>query len=255
MGLVARASRRREDSRTLPLTVSVFGILIFGISFIPVIGTVMRKADLYFDAPERSDYRLPGLPNVTFDERWLAIGLVVFLILLNQFQVYINLVLTFFNRDWFNAIEQKNGVEFWRLLWQVFLVWAVISIISSIIEIAAQGFLVLRWRRWLTEHMIGDWLGKNVHYQMGLAGEVADNPDQRIAEDVRSFIGGTSLSGLGTYDYSLSLMSQLSNLVTFSILLWTLSANFTIPGTEIKFPGLLSGWRCSMRCSAPSLRT
>jgi putative ATP-binding cassette transporter len=231
------ASARIPD--TLTLTVSVFGLMVFGLSYVPVVQTVMRKADPYFEAAEPSDYRIPGLPNVAIDERWLAIGLVVFLVVLNQFQVYINLVLTFFNRDWFNAIEQKNGPEFWRLLWQVFLVWASVSIVTSIIEVAAQGFLVLRWRQWLTHHMIGDWLGRNVHYQMTLAGEVADNPDQRIAEDVRSFVGGTSLSGAGTYDFSISLMSQLSNLVTFSILLWTLSANFTVPGTELKVPGLL----------------
>ena len=73
---------------------------------------------------------------------------------------------------------------------------------------------------------------------MSLAGGAADNPDQRIAEDVNRFIIGGG-DGEGIYTYSILLISTLSSLVSFSIVLWELSGNYAIPGTEIVIPGLL----------------
>jgi len=91
---------------------------------------------------------------------------------------------------------------------------------------------MIRWRRWLTARYVSDWLDDGSHYRMALAGSGADNPDQRIADDVDMFINKT-------YSFSISLLSSTSSLVSFSIILWTISANFTIPGTEIAIPGFL----------------
>ena len=77
---------------------------------------------------------------------------------------------------------------------------------------------------------------------MSLSGGVTDNPDQRISEDVARFIDGGAESGTfgyGVYNYSILLISTLSSLVSFAILLWGLSANFTIPGTSFAIPGML----------------
>jgi vitamin B12/bleomycin/antimicrobial peptide transport system ATP-binding/permease protein len=71
---------------------------------------------------------------------------------------------------------------------------------------------------------------------MGFSGQ-ADNPDQRIAEDIRNFIGHPQSLG-STYSFSISLISTLSNLVSFSIILWSIPAQFAIPGTDIIVPGL-----------------
>ena len=40
--------------------------------------------------------------------------MVVFLVLVNQLQVGINVKLNFFNRDWFNAIQNKDETAFWN---------------------------------------------------------------------------------------------------------------------------------------------
>jgi putative ATP-binding cassette transporter len=98
--------------------------------------------------------------------------------------------------------------------------------------------LIIRWRRWLTDHYIARWLDGATHYRMSLLNANADNPDQRIAEDVNRFIDGGSV-GYGIYSYSILLISTLSSLVSFSIVLWGLSENFTIPGTETTLPGFL----------------
>jgi putative ATP-binding cassette transporter len=107
-----------------------------------------------------------------------------------------------------------------------------------VIEFVVQQMLVIRWRRWLTDYFVQHWLGGHAHYRMSLAGSEADNPDQRIAEDVNRFIdGGTE--GYGIYSYSILLISTLSSLVSFAVVLWGLSENFTVPGTDILVPGFL----------------
>ena len=58
---------------------------------------------------------------------------------------------------------------------------------------------------------------------MALSGDAADNPDQRIAVDIDRFIDQT-------YGFSITLIATVSSLVSFSIILWTISASFTIPG-------------------------
>jgi len=96
---------------------------------------------------------------------------------------------------------------------------------------------MIRWRRWLTERYVGDWLGDGGHYRLALQGGEADNPDQRIADDVDMFISRT-------YNLSISLISTITSLVSFSIILWSISSNFTIPGTEIAIPGFLFWVAC-----------
>src|SRR5438132_6968766 len=83
----------------------------------------------------------------------------------------------------------------------------------------------------MTERYFGLWLDEGSLYRAALVGQAADNPDQRIAEDVRNFLNST-------YAYSISLLSTVTTLVSFSIILWTIPVDFTIPGTEIIVPGL-----------------
>ena len=217
---------------SLPITVGIFGIIVFAISFIPGIAKIMRIADRFFDGHDITTVKIWPLPSIKLTEQTLARTIIVTLILINQGQVAISVRLSFFNRDWFNAIQEKDSATFWSLLYTVFLFWAVIYIAIAIFEYIIQSHLMIRWRRWLTSHYIGDWLNEGSHYRMALSGTGADNPDQRIAEDVDQFIGRT-------YSFSISLLAQVSSLVSFSIILWGISANFTIPGTEIAIPGFL----------------
>ncbi len=197
-------------------------------SFIPVIRTITGLADPYFDVSNTRVSRLPLLGETR--EVRLAWGLTIFLVVLNQLQVGISVRLSFFKRDWFNAIQNKDEAAFWSLLLTVFLFWAMIAVISNLIEYFIENVLKIRWREYLVDKYSGRWLGNGSHYRMGFSGG-ADNPDQRIAEDVRGYI-------LNTYAFSISLLSTISNLVSFSIILWSIPARFAIPGTEIVVPGL-----------------
>jgi len=240
-GLWPDALAEFAPPKSTALAVAVFSILTALVARFPVVRQMTAIADLYFDQRDIGEARLWPLPNWRARESRIAIAFIVALVVINQAQVGINVRLSFFSRDWFNAIQEKDSAAFWRQLFEVFLPWAVVYITSAVIEFVLQSVLQMRWRRWLTGYFTNRWLGGHAHYRMQLRGGGADNPDQRIAEDVNHFIGWTE-SGLevrGIYSYTIILISTLSTLVSFSIVLWDLSVNFTFPGTNVALPGFL----------------
>jgi putative ATP-binding cassette transporter len=232
----ALAEYKLPDS--MPLTVALFSILVFAVSHVAVVREMTRIADLYFDTKDRGEAHFWPWFRFRARERNIAITMIVLLVLINQTQVGINVRISFFNRDWFNAIQEKNATEFWRQLLFVFTPWAFVYVTSAIVEFVVQSLLIIRWRRWLTEHYVFRWLGGHTHYRMTLAGNQTDNPDQRIAEDVNRFIDGGA-EGYGIYSYTILLIATLSSLVSFAIVLWDLSGDYPIPGTDVHIPGFL----------------
>ena len=216
---------------SLAITVAIFGLLVHLISFIPVIRQITRLADPYFMTDDRGDVKIGGFAAHQVTERRFASALIIALVVINQLQVAINIRLSFFNRDWFNSIQNKDSAAFWSLLFGVFCFWAAIAVASSLVEYYTESVLKIRWRRWMSERYYGLWVDDGSLYRAALVGQAADNPDQRIAEDIRSFLNST-------YAFSISLLSTVSTLVSFSIILWTIPADFTVPGTEISVPGL-----------------
>jgi vitamin B12/bleomycin/antimicrobial peptide transport system ATP-binding/permease protein len=199
---------------SLPMAVAVFSILVYLVAQIKVVRQMTR----------------------------IAVAMVVFLVLINQVEVGVNLRISFFRRDWYDALQNRDAATFWYQLLFVFTPWAFGYVGMIVVEFLVQSLLVIRWRRWLTDHFVSRWLQSHTHYRVSLLAHQTDNPDQRIAEDVFRFINGGAdgaNSAYGIYDFSITLISTVSTLVSFSILLWTMSAKFTLPGTDFSVPGLL----------------
>jgi putative ATP-binding cassette transporter len=227
---------------SLPVAFAVFAILICFVSRSKTVGQITRIADRYFDADGIGEARVWPLRPFTAPERRIAVMMVVFLVLLNQVQVGMTIRMSFFNRDWFNAIQNKDPVAFWQQFFFVFVPLMLIYVPTTVIEFYVQSMLVVRWRRWLTDHFVSRWLANHNHYRISLIAAETDNPDQRIAEDVHRFIDGASdglVTGYGLYSYSILLISTLSSVVSFAIVLWGLSNSFALPGTDVVIPGLL----------------
>ncbi len=227
-----------EFPESLPLTVAIFGILVYALSHVPVVQSMTHIADRYFNTGDETRARIWPFPAFGARERRMAISMVVLLVVINQAQVGMNLRLSFFSRDWFNAIQNKDQSAFWSQLLFVFTPWAFLFIATAVLEFVVTNILIIRWRRWLTNNYVTRWLDTHTHYRMSLAGGAADNPDQRISEDINRFIDGGQV-GYGIYSFSILLISNLSSLVSFAILLWDLSTNFTLPYTAIAVPGFL----------------
>jgi putative ATP-binding cassette transporter len=213
-------------------TAAAFALLAFGLARVPVMRQIVAITDPYFETDQRETFELiPGKP-FTFSVKWMAMGLLAIIILINLAQVWISVSLSFWNRNWFDAIQAKNGPEFWRLLYQVWVPLVAVLIASNFIEFLIVSAFKIRWRAWLTTRLIGRWLDDGAHYRLQFGDVRIDNPDQRIAEDIRKYIETT-------YSLTISMIQQISALVSFSVILWGLSSNLKLPGLDMNIPGLL----------------
>ena len=227
---------------SLPLAVAIFSIIVYLVAHSGAVDQIMRIADRYFNADEQNRARVWPFPDFTAPERRIGAAMVVFLVLINQAQVGIIVRLNFFNRDLFNAIQNHDAAAFWHQLLFIFMPFAFVYVATTVIEFFTQSMLVIRWRRWLTDHFVARWLACHNHYRISLVAGQTDNPDQRIAEDVYRFINGGSdgsNTAYGIYDFSILLISTVTSLVSFAIVLWGLSRSFILPGTAIAVPGFL----------------
>ncbi len=242
---------------SLPLTVAIFSILVYAVSQLRTVAQIMRIADRYFDAGETARGRIWPFRAYRSLERRIAAAMIVFLVVINQAEVAITVRLNFFNRAWFDAIQHRNETVFWEQLLLVFTPYAFLYVGMTVVELFVQQMLVLRWRTWLTDHFVSRWLNTHNHYRISLVAGQTDNPDQRISEDIFRFINGGndgSNQTFGLYDFSILLISTITTLVSFSIVLWTLSASFTFPGTNVAFPGFLF-WVALIYAAAGTLVT
>ncbi|QFU15702.1 ABC transporter ATP-binding protein/permease [Microvirga thermotolerans] len=231
-GLIAGDLDGYVPPPSMPVGATIFAFVIFGVSRIPVIQRIMGIADRYFDSRAASEIRIPLLGTVRATEGAIGTSLLAFLILINLGQVALSVRFNFFSRDMFNALQAKDGPAFWyQLLW-IFVPLAAVYISVALVEIVSQYVLRIRWRAFLNGLYVREWLGDGTHYRMQLVGREADNPDQRIADDLRNYVDQT-------YTLSIGLLNQSATLVSFIAILWALSRDFTLPGTDIPVPGLL----------------
>jgi vitamin B12/bleomycin/antimicrobial peptide transport system ATP-binding/permease protein len=189
-------------------------------------------------------YRLTKPYYTRSDERGSAWALLISIIVLNLAQVGLTVVLNYWQRDFYDALQQKNWEAFIQL---IFLYRRTPSgfmpgfcpVVAVFIGIAVYGiylnqWLQIRWRRWMTTRFLDEWLADRAYYRISLTTDRAavgtDNPDQRIAEDLRTFTDNTLSLGLG-------LLSNIVTLLSFLSLLWVLGGSIKILGITI--PGYM----------------
>lgn len=147
--------------------------------------------------------------------------------------VGINVLLNQWNNRFYTALQDKSWDGFVREM-GIFCILAFAYIGLAVYQLYLNQWLQIRWRRWLTERYLGQWLHGANHYRMQLQGDAADNPDQRIAEDVRMFVDQTLNIGVG-------FLNAVVTLGSFVVILWGLSAAspLTLFGNEFHIPGYL----------------
>jgi putative ATP-binding cassette transporter len=178
-------------------------------------------------------------PYFRSEDRWPARLMLSGLIAIELSIVGINVLLNAWNNDFYNALQDKNWNAFVYQL-AYFSVLAGLLIVLQVYQLYLNQWLQIRWRRWLTQHYIDKWLGGSNHYRMQLLGDAADNPDQRIAEDIKQFIDGGP-SQLGFLAIGLGLLNSIVTLASFVVILWNLSATAPLHlfGSVWAIPGYL----------------
>lgn len=161
--------------------------------------------------------------------RWLILGV----FLLTMAQVAIQIRFNIWNRDFFNALDRRDSAAFTHQI-LVFLGLAAVSMGCSVYQLYLKQLIQLNWREWLTRRLTGHWLRDGRHYQLEMGDFAADNPDQRIAEDVRV---STELA----VDFTLGLLISLSTLIAFIGILWSLSGplDLVLGSRVLEIPGYM----------------
>jgi putative ATP-binding cassette transporter len=181
------------------------------------LATVWRIAAPYF----RSEDRLAG---------WT---LLVAVITIELSLVGIDVLLNQWRNRFYNALQERNWDIFVNEI-GIFTILAAGNVVLVVYQLYLNQWLQIRWRRWMTSRYLGEWLHDANHYRMQLQGDAADNPDQRITDDVKLFVDRTLDIGVG-------LLSAMVTLASFVIILWGLSAEapLHISGRAFDIPGYL----------------
>ncbi|HEY4253092.1 MAG TPA: ABC transporter ATP-binding protein/permease [Roseomonas sp.] len=161
--------------------------------------------------------------------RWLILGVFV----LTMAQVGIQIRFNIWNRDFFNALDRRDSEAFTHQI-LTFLGLAAISMACAVYQLYLKQLIQLNWREWLTRRLTGHWLRDGRHYQLEMGATEADNPDQRIAEDVRV---STELA----VEFTLGLLISLSMLIAFIGILWSLSGplDVALGNLALQIPGYM----------------
>ena len=129
-------------------------------------------------------------------ERVKALTLLATVVGLALMMVWLEVQFNYWNREFYNTFENRDEAEFFRQL-GMFALLALVWIITAVYRLYFLQMLQIEWRTWLTNHFLADWMKDQAHYRMQLLDRGTDNPDQRIAEDLRIFVEYTSDLALG----------------------------------------------------------
>jgi putative ATP-binding cassette transporter len=142
---------------------------------------------------------------------WLfTIGLLILIIASVGFQYGINV----WNRATFDAIEKRDSATVYYLT-GVFFPLAIGSVSLGVAQVFARMGIQRRWRAWLTGAVLSRWLASGRYYQLNLVGGDHQNPEYRIAEDLR-------VATESPVDFVAGVTSALLSAATFIVVLWTI---------------------------------
>src|SRR6204780_2644646 len=174
-----------------------------------------------------------AVPYFRSDDRWPGRVLLGAVIAIELALVGLQVILNQWYNRFYNTLQDRNRDAFISAI-LFFCVLAAVYTVLVVYKLYLNQWLQIRWRRWMTQTYLRQWLTAANHYRMQLLGDEADNPDQRIADDLRLFVEYTMAIGTG-------MLNAVVTLCSFVVILWTLSAQapLTIFGPNFAIPGYL----------------
>jgi putative ATP-binding cassette transporter len=181
-------------------------------------------------------------------DRWIGRGLLLLVVALNVATVVVTVLIADWNRQFFDALQAHDYPTFLRLILR-FALLAAIYIVSAVYALYFSQMLQICWRRWLTEVYYRDWLAERSYYVLQLEKSEAENPEQRIQDDIGITTAMTLTLGTG-------LLNAVLTLGSFLFMLWTLSGTLTVhvAGLALFIPGYML-WAALLYASVGSVLT
>jgi putative ATP-binding cassette transporter len=142
--------------------------------------------------------------------KWLGALLIAFLFAING----LNVVNSYVGRDFMTAIENRNHAKFIYEALLYIAVFGASTLLAGLYRFTEEA-LGLLWRKWATQRAIVTYANRRVYFRLKMAEEI-ENPDQRIAEDIRSFT-------TTTISFVLMLLNASFTVIAFTGVLWSIS--------------------------------
>ncbi len=218
----------------------------------------------YFTSRKMGEATIWGIGKVRVRESWVLLFMLASVVALELIFSYVAKLFNAWSNSFYNTLQEKSyegftnllfGAGFWKELASgdfshvigtgtdaallqillgsfVFLAFAHIFLI--VIKNYINQLMQIRWRRSMTEDYVLRWMSPAQHYRMRFGGTPADNPDQRISEDIHTFVGTTMVLAIGFFGNAV-------RLGIFTMVLWTLSQTFPMQsfGFSFNIPGYL----------------
>lgn len=164
-------------------------------------------------------------------DKWRVRGASLLLLVLTLAQVALAVWTNYWNRALFDALEARS-IHALLLQVGVFALIFALTLGVTAAHLLVKRWLQLGWRAWLTDRVVGRWMESGRHYRLLFTAGEHDNPDGRIAEDIR-VATETAIALAHTLVYSLLILG------TFVDILWKVSGSLHLPGTDIQVPGFM----------------
>jgi vitamin B12/bleomycin/antimicrobial peptide transport system ATP-binding/permease protein len=142
------------------------------------------------------------------------------LIILTVLQIVISVLITVWSAQLFDALDQRSMHRFLTQIALVVLIF-IANIAITAAHLKVKRRLQLEWRQWLTDKLIGQWMHDGHHYLISHIQGEYNNPDGRIAEDIR-------IATESAIDLFHTLLYCVLLLISFTEILWTLSGTITV---------------------------
>ena len=159
------------------------------------------------------------------DAGWRPLLSVLLVLLLAIASVRLSVLFSYQSNGMYTALQDLDAAGFARFV-GIFAILATIYVVRVLVAAYVQEALVIRWRVWLNERIVGDWLDGSAYHRGRYTPSAVDNPDQRIQEDIASFPAVSVSLAVGA-------VSSMVSLVSFTIILWQLSGPLSVFGVEI----------------------
>ena len=149
----------------------------------------------------------------------------VLIMTLTLFSVRLSLVHSTWYNNMYTALQEFNQTVFWEQM-ILFCFIAGFSVAAALISYYLNQRFSINWIEWLNTELLEKWMDKRAYYKSQYIGNNLDNPDQRIQQDIQSYVKTTLSLSTGVID-------AVTSMISYTILLWGLAGPMTLLGIEI----------------------
>lgn len=156
---------------------------------------------------------------------WRPLATLLVILFLTLCAVRLDVLLSDWSNTMYTSLQKLDATGFWQAM-LLFAFLATVHVLRVLIEFYVQQAFTIRWRMWLNDELLERWLGKQAYYRTQYLDMPVDNPDQRIQQDVATFVDMSLTLSMGV-------VNALVSTFAFTLILWTLSGPLAALGMEI----------------------